>query len=45
MNNDPFKVFKNICFKDKEIETQTKIANHGFMKIWSNFNYSKVLNY
>jgi hypothetical protein len=28
MNNDPFKTFQNICFWDKEIEKQTKIATH-----------------
>ncbi len=28
MNNDPCKVFKNICFWDEEIEKQTKITTH-----------------
>jgi len=28
MNNDPCKTLKNICFLDKEIEKQTKIATH-----------------
>jgi hypothetical protein len=28
MNNTPSKNFKNICFWDKEIEKQTKIATH-----------------
>jgi hypothetical protein len=28
MKNAPCKAFKNICFWDKEIEKQTKIATH-----------------
>ncbi len=28
MNNAPCKAFKNICFWDKEIEKQTKIATY-----------------
>ncbi len=28
LNNAPDKTFKNICFWDKEIEIQTKIATH-----------------
>jgi len=28
MNDDPCKAFKNICFWDREIEKQTKIAIH-----------------
>ncbi len=33
------KTFKNICFWDKNCNS------HELMKIWSNFNHSKVLNY
>jgi uncharacterized protein (DUF1919 family) len=33
MNNGPFKAFKDICFWDKKIEKQTKIATHmDFLK-------------
>ncbi len=28
MNNAPYKAFKNICFWDKTIEKETKIATH-----------------
>jgi hypothetical protein len=33
MNNGPSKGFKDICFWDKKIEKQTKIATHmDFLK-------------
>ncbi len=28
MNNDPSKASRNICFWDRKIEKQTKIATH-----------------
>jgi hypothetical protein len=37
MNNDLCKAFKSICFWDKEIEKQTKIATH--MDLWK---YGKI---
>jgi len=38
MNNDPCKAFKNLCFWNKEIEKQTKIATH--MDLWK---YGEIL--
>jgi hypothetical protein len=39
------KLSKNMLW-DKEIENKQKNCNsYGLMKIWSNFNHSKVLNY
>jgi len=38
MNNDPCKAFKNICFWNKEIEKQTKVAIH--MDLWK---YGQIL--
>jgi len=38
--------FSKTFFWDREIEKKNKTCNsYGFMKIWSNFNDSKVLNY
>jgi hypothetical protein len=46
MNNDPCKIFKNIFFWDTKIEKKEENCNsYGFMKMWSNFNHSKVPNY
>ncbi len=45
-NISPFKTFKTICFQNKKNEKINKICNsYGLMKIWSNFNHSKILNY
>jgi len=34
------------CFWDKTIEkTNKKCNSYGFMKIWSNFNHSKIPSY
>ncbi len=43
MNNDPYKTLKNIWFWDQKFKNKIEIATH--MKIWSNFNHSKVPNY
>jgi len=40
------KVSKKCVFRTKLIEKKNKNCNsYGLMKIWSNFNHSKVLNY
>jgi hypothetical protein len=45
-NNAPFKTFKKYAFGTKKLKKKNKNCNsYGLMKIWSNFNHSKVPNY
>jgi hypothetical protein len=45
MNND-HKAFKKYAFGTKKLKKKQNLQLiHGLMKIWSNFNHSKVPNY
>jgi hypothetical protein len=47
MNNGPSKTFKKQCtfLEQKKLETNKNWNSYELMKIWSNLNHSKVLNY
>jgi hypothetical protein len=40
-----FKLSKNMLLEQKHWKTNKNCNLYGLMKIWSNFNHSKVLNY
>ena len=44
-NNAPFKTFKKYAFGQCFLKKNKNYNSYGLMKIWSNFNYSKVPNY
>jgi hypothetical protein len=44
-NNAPFKTSKIMLLGQKNSKENKNYNSYGLMKIWSNFNYSKVLNY
>jgi hypothetical protein len=39
------KFSKNMLIGKKNVKTNKNNKSYGLMKIWSNFNHSKVLNY
>jgi hypothetical protein len=45
MNNDPYKNFKKYDFGTKKLKNKQNCNSYGLIKIWSNFNHSKVPNY